>query len=68
MLDQDKFIADFQTQFLATWAANEYSKRVPGATVEYDWLKDAPITEAMMLARHIWHQVVMRFGPPVPWR
>jgi hypothetical protein len=68
MMDQDKFIEQFEATFLATWAANKISLGIPQSVAVYDWLKDAPVMEARMIARHMWYEMVRKFGPPVPWR
>lgn len=51
-LDQDKFITDYVTTFLATWAANEYEK----ADANHNVMKvnKPPVTHAIALARVAW--------------
>lgn len=67
-MEQETFIDQFMTQFLATWAANQFSTRIPQGVADYDWLKDAPIQEANLMARHMWYRIIERMGPPKPWR
>lgn len=66
-MDQDTFIEQFETQFLATWAANQFSQQ-PKDVVDYAWLKDAPLKEARLMVRNMWYHWLGQFGPPVPWR
>jgi hypothetical protein len=56
-LDQDKFITDYVTTFLATRAANRYVPGSPDTEI-------APVGEALNLAREAWCRVLeYGFGP-----
>lgn len=58
MLDvnQDKFITDFVTTFLATWAAREYDK----VDADHNAMRanNPPISHAISLARVAWVQLL----------
>jgi len=47
-MDKARFIEQFTTQFLATWAAEQY--RLHGAESD-DWLKNPPLEVAQISAR-----------------
>ena len=48
VMDKARFIEQFTTQFLATWAAEQY--RLHGAESD-DWLKNPPLEVAQISAR-----------------
>lgn len=59
-LDQDTFITQFVTTFLAHWAAKHYD--TPGEK-QFDMLH-APVQPAIVAARLAWYEMLsMGFGP-----
>jgi hypothetical protein len=60
-LDQDKFITDYVTIFLATWTANEYDSACQRG--EQRKLNNPPIEDAVYLARMAWMKMV-QLGMP----
>jgi len=55
-LDQDKFMTDYVTTFLATWAANEYDKADANHNVMN--VNKPPVTHAISLARVAWCELI----------
>jgi hypothetical protein len=52
-LDQDKFITDFVTTFLATWSAEQHSRRLRDEAAN-DANLPIPIPQAINAARIAW--------------
>ena len=57
-LDQDEFITQYVTTFLATRAANRYEPGTPAWEL-------APVGDAIISARNAWCQL-MAYGTPPP--
>jgi hypothetical protein len=54
MMDQDTFIEQYVTQFLATHAANEYGRMGSLAREDHDYAKQVPVQKAIVAARYAW--------------
>lgn len=65
-LDQDTFISQYVTTFLATQAANEYTKcRAAGACTPLS-TNEADIEIAFIQARHAWYTILKSMYAPMP--
>jgi len=64
-MDQDQFIEQYVTTFLATWTAKEYDSAC--ANGQQKRLQKPPVEDAIYLARHAWYEMLAHNFPSQTW-
>lgn len=65
-LDQDKFITDFVTTYLASHAVERC--RDDGEFHPIHHAYEAPVAAAIQHARKAWYEILRQIAPPMPSR